>query len=90
MKQDYGVSVSTLREILNWLASEKLVLAEGQRGFEVTDVSVEDLKEIAAFRELLETHALTQSFATGDVEWEANVVAAHHKLSLMEDPHESG
>ena len=90
MKQDYGVSVSTLREILNRLASEKLVLAEGQRGFEVTDVSVEDLKEIAALRELLETHALTQSFATGDVEWEANVVAAHHKLSLMEDRMKAG
>ena len=31
---------------------------------------------------LLEGHALEQSFATGDVEWEARVVAAHHKLAV--------
>src|SRR5262249_24566174 len=36
-------------------------------------------------RLLLETHALRQSFAAGDLEWEAQVVAAHHKLSLMEE-----
>ncbi len=90
LKQDYGVSVSTLREILNRLASEKLVLAEGQRGFDVTAVSITDLQEIAALRELLETHALAQSFAAGDVEWEGAVVAAHHKLALMEERMKSG
>jgi DNA-binding GntR family transcriptional regulator len=31
MKEDYGLSVSTLREILNRLASEGFVVAEGQR-----------------------------------------------------------
>jgi DNA-binding GntR family transcriptional regulator len=90
LKQDYGVSVSTLREILSRLASERLVLAEGQRGFDVTPVSVEDLKEIAALRELLETHALVESFALGDVEWEASVVASHHKLALMEERMKAG
>src|SRR3954462_12829308 len=35
MKEEYGLSVSTLREILNRLASEGFVVAEGQRGFEV-------------------------------------------------------
>jgi DNA-binding GntR family transcriptional regulator len=86
----YSISVSTLREILSRLASENLVLSEGQRGFEVSPVSVEDLREIAALRELLEIHALTQSFAAGDVEWEANVVAAYHKLSLMEERMKAG
>src|SRR5688572_11330565 len=50
LKDDYGVSVSTLREILNRLASEGLVTAEGQRGFEVSPVSVQNLKEVAALR----------------------------------------
>ena len=31
MKEDYGVSISTLREILNRLTSEGFVVAEGQR-----------------------------------------------------------
>ncbi|MGZ8426746.1 MAG: GntR family transcriptional regulator [Candidatus Binatia bacterium] len=84
LKKDYDVSVSTLREILNRLSSEKLVLAEGQRGFEVSPVSRENLKEIAALRQLLESHAIEQSFASGDVEWEGHVVAAHHKLFSTE------
>jgi DNA-binding GntR family transcriptional regulator len=90
LKEDYDVSVSTLREILNRLSSEGLVLAEGQRGFEVSPVSRENLKEIAALRLLLESHALTQSFASGDVEWEGAVVAAHHKLFSMEEKMKSG
>ena len=85
LKADYGVSVSTLREILNRLTSERLVLAEGQKGFSVAPVSIENLKEIAALRQLLECRAMEQSFRAGDMDWEARVVAAHHRLSRMEE-----
>ena len=84
LREDYGTSVSTLRELLSRLASEGLVVAEGQRGFEVAPVSAENLREIAALRVLLESHALAQSFAAGDLDWEGRVVSAHHKLSLIE------
>lgn len=84
LKQEYGASVSTLREILNRLTSEGLVLAEGQRGFEVTPVSAENLKEIAGLRLLLESHALAQSISAGDMDWEGRLVSAHHKLASME------
>jgi len=84
LRDPYGASISTLREILNRLSSEGLVMAEGQRGFEVAPVSADNLKEIAALRLLLETHALEQSFAAGDMEWEGRVVAAHHKLARLE------
>ncbi len=84
LKESYETSISTLREILNRLSSEGLVLAEGQRGFQVCPVSVADLREIAALRLLLETHALEQSFAQGDMEWEARLVAAHYKLASLE------
>lgn len=84
LKSRYGASVSTLREILNRLASEGLVVAEGQRGFEVAPVSPENLKEIAELRQLLECYALKLSFEAGDMEWEGSVVAAHHKLHQME------
>jgi DNA-binding GntR family transcriptional regulator len=80
----YGVSISTLRELLNRLCSEGLAVAEGQRGFEVAPVSAEDFREVAAMRQLLECHALEQSFQRGDLDWESRVVAAHHKLSVME------
>jgi len=85
LKKDYEASISTLREILTRLASEGLVVAEGQRGFEVAPISPENLREIAALRELLECYALEQSFAAGDLNWEAQVVAAQYKLSQMEN-----
>jgi len=84
LKDAYAASVSTLREILYRLSSEGLVLAEGQKGFEVSPVSQRHFREVAAMRELLEGHAMTQSFALGDMEWEARVVSAHHKLARME------
>src|SRR2546423_8150586 len=84
LREDYGVSVGTLRELLSRLASEGLVVAEGQRGFEVAPVAAENLREIAALRLLLESHALTQSFLAGDMDWEGRVVSAYHKLSAIE------
>jgi DNA-binding GntR family transcriptional regulator len=84
MKEAYGTSVSTLRELFSRLASEGLILAEGARGFQVSSISRDNLREIAAMRQLLESHALQQSFERGDIEWEGRVVAAHHKLAAME------
>lgn len=84
LKEPYLASVSTLREILFRLSSEGLVVAEGQRGFEVAPVSQQNFREVAAMRDLLEGHALRQSFRRGDVDWEGEVVAAHHKLARME------
>ncbi|OAN75656.1 GntR family transcriptional regulator [Sulfitobacter sp. EhC04] len=90
MKEIYGASVTTLREILNRLAVEELVTAEGQRGFRVAGVSGAEFRELAALRMLLETHALRASIGQGDIEWEASVVAAHYKLAVAERNHIAG
>lgn len=90
LKENYGVSISTLREILNRLTAEGLVVAEGRRGFEVAPVSAENLKELAQLRLLLESHAMQTSFANADVEWEGRVVSAHHKLAATERLMEAG
>ena len=84
MRAEYAVGISTLREILSRLSAEGLVIAEGQRGFEVPPVTAQNLRELAALRLLLESHALDQSFAAGDLDWEGRVVAAHHKLEVIE------
>ena len=84
MKETYGTSVSTLRELFNRLATEGLLVAEGARGFQVSAVSSTNLREVAAMRLLLESHGLKESFQRGDLEWESRVVAAHHKLATME------
>src|SRR5713101_3330746 len=56
MKEAYCASVSTLREILNRLASESLIKAEGAKGFEVMPTSPETLRQVASMRQLLECH----------------------------------
>ena len=84
LRTRYGVSVSTLRETLNRLASEGFVIAEGQKGFEVAPVSAANLLEISSLRTLLECTALELSFAAGGLDWEGHVVAAYHKLHQME------
>lgn len=84
LRDDYEVSVTTLREVLGRLASEGLTVFEAQKGFEVARISARDLREIAEMRILLECHAAGLSFANGDLEWEARVVGAHHKLARME------
>jgi DNA-binding GntR family transcriptional regulator len=90
LREDYGVSVSTLREILNRLASEGFVVAEGRKGFAVAPVSADNLKELAELRLLLEIHAMEKSFARADMEWEGRVVSAHHKLAATERLMSSG
>jgi GntR family transcriptional regulator, carbon starvation induced regulator len=90
LREAYGVSVSTLREILSRLTAEGFVLAEGRRGFEVAPISRENLKQLADLRLLLEAHAMEVSFAHAEVEWEGRVVSAHHKLALTERLMESG
>ncbi|WP_120632061.1 GntR family transcriptional regulator [Ruegeria sp. EL01] len=90
LRKTYGASVSTLREILNRLASEGFVVAAEQRGFFVKPVSQDDLVEVANLRILLECSALETSIRAGDTEWEGRLVAAHHKLQLVEQKMLSG
>ncbi|MEX1215044.1 GntR family transcriptional regulator [Saccharospirillum sp.] len=86
----YQTSVATLREVLNRLTSEGFVIAEGQRGFEVAPVSAINIRELAELRLLVEGKALEDSFGLGDVDWEARVVAAYHKLTSAEADMEKG
>jgi DNA-binding GntR family transcriptional regulator len=83
-KERYSISVSSLREILSRLTTENLVVAEGQRGFEVSPASRQELIELADLRIVLETHAIGLSFAAGNLEWEGRIVAAHYKLAAAE------
>ena len=84
MRETYGAGISTLRELLSRLASEGLIVAEGQKGFEVAPVSDDDFREVTSLRLLLEAHAMEEAFAAGGLDWEGGVVAAHHKLAALE------
>ncbi|PPQ33746.1 FCD domain-containing protein [Rhodopila globiformis] len=84
LKEHYAVSGSTLREALTRLIGEALVTAEGQRGFRVAPMSVDDLADLTQVRKLVECEALRQAIVHGGDAWEATVVAAFHRLSRVE------
>lgn len=85
LKVRYKMGVSTLREALTRLLGEQLVTVEGQRGFRVAPISLEDFSDLTEVRKLIETQALRQAIRDGDVEWEARVVAAFYRLSKVEE-----
>jgi DNA-binding GntR family transcriptional regulator len=76
-----GVSLSVVREAVTRLASERLLEAIPQVGFRVRVLSVEDLVDLTRVRIEIETLALRSALANGDLEWEAQLVAAHHALA---------
>jgi DNA-binding GntR family transcriptional regulator len=90
LRARYDASVSTVREVLNRLASEGFVSAREQYGFSVAPMSESGLRELADLRILLENHALEQSITAGTTDWEADVIAAYHRLQRMEQRRASG
>lgn len=86
----YGISLSPMREALSRLSETGLVVAELNRGYRVAPVSLEEYRDIIETRLLIETEALRRSIQYGDLEWEAAVVAAYHRLSRVHAAIESG
>ncbi|SAL70541.1 GntR family transcriptional regulator [Caballeronia udeis] len=81
MAHEQDVSVNVVREALNRLAGEKLVEFEPQFGFAVRGLSAEDLVDLIDQRATLEELALRRSIARASIEWQSEVLAAHHRLS---------
>lgn len=76
----YQVSPSVLREVMTRLAEQGLIVAMPQRGFAVMELSIADLEDLTRARRLVETMALREAIADGDLTWEGGVLAAHHLL----------
>jgi DNA-binding GntR family transcriptional regulator len=88
--EQHGVSLSVVREAVTRLASEDLVEATPQRGFRVRSISIDHLHDLTWVRVQIETLALRQAIAKGDITWEANLVAAHHRLAVTPTYFEDG
>jgi len=83
LQKRYGAGVIPLREALSRLAAAGMVEVEDQKGFRVAPVSEDDLRDITRVRQEIESVALRQAIASGDVEWESRIVATHHRLSRV-------
>ncbi|MBF0277002.1 MAG: GntR family transcriptional regulator [SAR324 cluster bacterium] len=83
LRDRYNVGNSPVREALNRLSSDGLVIREDQKGFRVSSVSKGDLMELLKTRCWLEEIALRESIAHGEAAWEERLVLAFHRLSRV-------
>jgi DNA-binding GntR family transcriptional regulator len=84
LAERYGVSMSPIREALSRLTAESLVEPDGQRGFRVASISLSDLIGILESQKILEAIALRRSIVSRNDHWEAELIAAHHRLARLE------
>lgn len=81
LAERYDEGMIPLREAVSRLAMSGFVEAEDQRGFRVTKISREDLEDITAVRQRIESDALRDAIESGNLEWEGAVLAAFHQLN---------
>ena len=84
IRQAFGVSWSPIREAVTRLVSEGLMVVDSQKGYRVAPATRAELEEAIRLRVLLETQALRLAISLGGDAWEAQLLAAHHRLSKLE------
>lgn len=81
LSQIYGIGPTPLREALQRLCADRLVLFSKNRGFAVAPLDIQEFRDLNIARTSIEKEALRLSLARGDNEWEAGVVAAAYRLA---------
>ncbi|WP_286915502.1 MULTISPECIES: GntR family transcriptional regulator [unclassified Pseudomonas] len=83
LAEHYDAGVIPLREALSRLATSGFVASEDQKGFSVGRISADEIRDITQTRLLIECQALAESIRQGDLEWESQLIAAHHRLDRL-------
>ncbi|MEU8118054.1 GntR family transcriptional regulator [Spirillospora sp. NPDC049024] len=81
LAKQQGVSLAVVREALVRLVGEGLAERLPNRGFAVPAFSALRWQQIAEARRTIEPVMLRMSIERGDVDWEARLRAAHHRLA---------
>lgn len=80
----YDAGSIPLREALSRLCTAGFITTEDQKGFRVAGISAEEVLDIHTQRTELESMALRESIRVGNVQWEADLIAAHHAMARMQ------
>ncbi|MFC5823470.1 GntR family transcriptional regulator [Nonomuraea insulae] len=81
LAREHGVSLAVVREALVRVVGDGLADRLHNRGFAVPAFSDRRWQEIFEARRTIEPVILRMSVERGDVDWEARVRAAHHRLA---------
>ncbi len=86
LSKAHGISATPLREALSRLEEKQFVVASPNCGWRVAPVSFDELSDLEDARLSLEQHLLQESIIHGGMEWESDLVAAHHRLKHTPQP----
>jgi DNA-binding GntR family transcriptional regulator len=92
LSQRYSASSTAVREALARLAGEKLLEFQPNRGFQIARLTLDELHDIGELRARVEEFGLGLAIARGDLAWESELIAVHHRLERTprrrpDDPH---
>ncbi|RDD69857.1 GntR family transcriptional regulator [Paracoccus versutus] len=87
----FETSTTVIREALSLLVGDGLVVARPNQGFFVPDLNLRELRDITELRCRTEELGAQLAAERGDLDWEAELTGAHHRLvriprRLAEDP----
>jgi GntR family carbon starvation induced transcriptional regulator len=80
LSEIYGFGPSPLREALQRLSSDGLVVVTERRGFQVAELSLREFQDINFARIEVEALTLQLSIEHGDEAWEATLIASAYQL----------
>jgi len=89
LKSRYGIGVGPLREALSLLVGDGLVAVQDQRGYRVSDISIDDMCDIYETRARIEGLCLNLSIKNGDDDWEGRILGQAHNLFKLKDTSEA-
>ncbi|NVK06123.1 MAG: GntR family transcriptional regulator [Marivivens sp.] len=81
LRDEYGVSLSPIREAISRLVADRLVEFEDKKGFRIVPLCTANLLEITRLRADFEALALKHAIAIGTLEWESKIPAAIHHMN---------
>ncbi len=81
--EQYNIGLSPMREALNRLSAERLVVINDQRGFTVSGISKDSLIELTRSRIWLNELALRRAIEFSTSEWEEQLLLAFHRLTKV-------
>ena len=86
----YETSTNPVREALNRLSAERLIVQRDQKGFAAPIMTVEDLHDLADTRIAVETIALRRAMENGGNNWRREARVAFHILAETPYSEEDG
>lgn len=81
LRAEFGVSIGVIREALTRLTEQRLVTSERNQGFRVASLSRQGLIDLTAVRVTVEGMAVRLATERGDLHWESELLAVHHRLA---------